>query len=126
MNDSVRELEYSHGTIGQFSKIMLGSQRVKMCKIKTRHESSKNGTKITNNKVTDTDLFQYFSLLTPYAFDYVKKKQFEIKTKVLSSTTVNVCGCRFYVAMKLPCRHIFYLRSTKDITLYKEKLCSVH
>lgn len=75
-------------------------------------------------RITDTDLLQYFSLLTPYAFDYVKK-QFEIKTKVLSSTTVNVCGCRFCVAMKLPCRHIFYLRSTKNITLYKEELCLV-
>lgn len=80
--------------------------------------------KLPITRITDTDLLQYFSLLTPYAFDYVKK-QFEIKTKVLSSTTVNVCGCLFYVAMKLPCRHIFYLRSTKNITLYKEELCSV-
>jgi len=80
--------------------------------------------KLPTTRITDKDLLQYFCLLTPYAFDFVKK-QFEIKSKTLSSTTVNICGCRFNVALTLPCSHIFYLRSMKNITLYKEELCAI-
>jgi len=80
--------------------------------------------KLPLTRITDTDLLQYFLFLTVYAFVYVNK-QFEIKSKSLSSITVNVCGCRFNVAIKLLCHHIFYLRSTKNNSLYKEKLCSI-
>lgn len=80
--------------------------------------------KLPTTRIKDTDLLQYFSLLTPYAFAFVKN-QFELKSKSLPSTTVNVCGCQFNVALTLPCRHIFYLRSTKNITLYQEDLCAI-
>ncbi|XP_050055998.1 zinc finger SWIM domain-containing protein 3-like isoform X10 [Aphis gossypii] len=74
-------------------------------------------------KTRHPDLSKYFSLLTPYSFMLVEK-QFEAKSKTLSFTTINGCQCKFYVAMTLPCCHIFDARQKTNTSLYDENLCA--
>ena len=85
---------------------------------------------------------QYMSLLTPYSFEYVKN-QLEQASKVqilqqlddgkscslhsqarLITTTIDSCPCGFVSAMKLPCRHIFAVRTAYSLSEYDESLCA--
>jgi len=70
----------------------------------------------------DPDLSKYFLLLTSYSFMMVKK-QFEAKSEILTFTTIQNCQCKFYIALTLPCCHIFNARRTNNISLYDEDLC---
>jgi len=63
----------------------------------------------------DPDLSKYFLLLTSYSFMMVKK-QFEAKSAN--------CQCKFYIALKLPCCHVFNDRRINNISLYDEDLCA--
>ena len=86
-------------------------------------------------------LNKYMSLLTPYAFQYLqdqlnysKKVKFvrdidEVSCEFLSKkrtvvTKVNDCTCGFVSAMRLPCRHILYMRRCRNISEYDESLCA--
>ncbi|KAL5236993.1 hypothetical protein ACI65C_004403 [Semiaphis heraclei] len=80
-----------------------------------RLERDKNAIQLVQKQPTQTnstpELQQFYRLLTPYAFNFLKA-QFECaaKTDVLEKTTENNCTCLFYNSMRLPCRHIFNLR----------------
>lgn len=100
---------------------------------------------MTKRKVTGIDptsiLGEYMKLLTPYAFEYVKK-QFRLseKVKILNDvddnscmidaregqliTNIDNCACVFSSSMKLPCRHILATRCHKGLPQYHENLCA--
>lgn len=100
---------------------------------------------MTKRKVTSLDptsaLGKYMELLTPFAFEYVKK-QFELcgKVKIFSDvddsscmidvregeliTSIDNCSCVFSSSMKLPCRHILATRCHKGLSAYHEPLCA--
>ncbi|KAE9536191.1 hypothetical protein AGLY_007414 [Aphis glycines] len=114
LNDTNNRLESFNGKLKSVVPTFFNLDRniihfIKMCKIRTRHESK-------------TDLIQYFSLLTPYAFDYVKK-QFEIKTKVLSATTVNNCAP---IGISTIGSKIADLLSTLPSPYYENKIEQLH
>ncbi len=84
-------------------------------------------------------LTRYLSFLTRYAYNFVSK-QFSLMDKVkigcntnqqytINATegdiqvTLESCECMQWESMKLPCRHIFAVRSNAGVDLYKESLC---
>jgi len=92
-----------------------------------RLERDKNAVNVVQKQPTtkylDTDLQKYYFLLTPYAFDLVKKHFLcdkAIFDKYISDTT---CDCSFHNAMKLPCHHIFNVRRKLKKPLYNAELC---
>jgi len=93
-----------------------------------RLERDKNAIKLVQKQPTQKnsipELQQFYSLLTPYAFNSLKT-QFECaaETDVLEKTTENNCSCLFYNSMRLPCRHIFNLRKKQSLSLYDNSLC---
>jgi len=93
-----------------------------------RLERDKNAVQLVQKQPTQTkatpELQQFYKLLTPYAFNFLKA-QFECATKtdVLEKTTKNNCTCLFFNSMRLPCRHIFNLRKKQSLSLYDNSLC---
>ena len=100
---------------------------------------------MTKQRVTGIDptstLGKYMELLTPYAFEYVKKQYgLSEKIKVLNDdddksctidaregqlvTSIDNCTCVFSSSMKLPCRHILATRCHKGLPQYHENLCA--
>ena len=99
----------------------------------------------TKRKVTSINptsaLGEYMELLTPYAFEYVRK-QFELSEKVKIKddidgdsctidaregelvTSIDNCSCVFSSSMKLPCRHILATRCHKGLHRFDESLCA--
>jgi len=61
---------------------------------------------------------QYFRLLTPYAFDFLKKQLLQKSTIVESTSTDQSCSCAFFRSMKLPCKHIFKKREHENLSLF--------
>ena len=90
---------------------------------------------------SESALYHYQLLLTPYAFSFLKE-QFELATNkksedagtaesnVLQSSegllavSVHSCQCSFFKAMKLPCRHVFSHRITHNMELFDKSFCS--
>lgn len=93
-----------------------------------RLERDKNAIKLVQKQPTPKnsipELQQFYSLLTPYAFNSLKT-QFECAAEnyVLEKTTENNCSCLFYNSMRLPCCHIFSLRKKQSLSLYDNSLC---
>lgn len=90
---------------------------------------------------SDTSFGRYMSFLTPYSFEFVKDQlenaskvqiiqQIDEKSCVLRSqgrsitTTIDSCPCGFVSAMKLPCKHIFAVRTSQSLSEYEESLCA--
>lgn len=89
-----------------------------------------------------TEFSQYMSLLTPYAFEYVKDQlERAKKVKILQklddgksclvhsqgrsiTSTVESCPCGFVSAMQLPCKHILAVRMSHSLSVYDESLCA--
>lgn len=90
----------------------------------------------------DSPDWQYATLLTPYALEFVQK-QLLLRDRVaitnasnsaeqytISSSegtllvTANCCQCKFWRTMHLPCRHIFAIRDKIQLPLYSEKIVS--
>lgn len=85
--------------------------------------------------------WQYASLLTPYAFNFVQRQLF-LRNKVVVtaatsetqftvsssegrlSVTANSCHCKFWNTMHLPCRHIFTIREKLQLPLYDSMVVS--
>ena len=82
---------------------------------------------------------KYSKLLTPYASGYLLK-QIELISKVKEikednghfiieaaegtvTLTSSCCSCIFYSSMRLPCRHIFALRTKLSQPLFEAGLC---
>jgi len=65
---------------------------------------------------------QYFRLLTPYAFDFLKKQLLQ-KSTIIESTTDQSCSCGFFRSMKLPCKHIFKKREHDNLLLFDPTIC---
>ena len=87
----------------------------------------------------DSPESNYAKLLTSYAFRFILH-QLQLVEKVKDIKEVNgefsiqssegqlkvdpsTCGCCFYRAMALPCRHIFALRKKLDFSIYDANLC---
>nr|XP_037277162.1 uncharacterized protein LOC119170185 isoform X1 [Rhipicephalus microplus] len=80
----------------------------------------------------------YQESLTPYAFKLVREQIYLSAKRVPSdqkadvftfeassgntSTTKTNCNCSFWNAMRLPCRHVFAVRRTLNISLFDDKL----
>ena len=93
---------------------------------------------MTKRRVTGIDptstLGKYMELLTPYAFEYVKKQyggqNFDDKSCTIDAregqlvTSIDNCTCVFSSSMKLPCRHILATRCHKGLPQYHENLCA--
>lgn len=77
---------------------------------------------------------QFSRILTPYATGYVHK-QLALRNKVkideddgvkcrirssngILSVTIDSCQCTFWMSMHLPCRHIFAVRESRQVSLY--------
>ena len=96
----------------------------------------------------DENLKEYFNILTPYAFDYVKKEYSYLAStmeypepsandnesshvyKVLFrgmsvEVTANYCTCYKRLSMLLPCRHILFVRNSENLPLFSEDLYSL-
>ena len=77
---------------------------------------------------------QYAQVLTPYAFNLVCKQQEKMtKVKIADDGTVNSsvgalsvtpesCQCRFFMTMKLPCKHIFAVREQTGLPLFSSSV----
>ena len=97
-----------------------------------------------SNFSEDSAFGQHMSLLTPYAFEYVKT-QLEQSKKVKNTDlennideescsikyngktiicSIHTCSCGFVSAMQLPCKHIFAVRQWKSLSEYDEILCA--
>jgi len=93
-----------------------------------RLERDKNAIKLVQKQPTQKnsipELQQFYSLLTPYAFNSLKT-QFKCaaETDILEKTTENNCSCLFYNSMRLPCCHIFNFRKKQSLCLYDNSLC---
>ncbi|XP_022160037.1 uncharacterized protein LOC111026291 [Myzus persicae] len=68
------------------------------------------------------ELVKYFNLLTLYAFEFLNK-QFLSKVSFNQNTTEKTCNCQFFMAMRLPCCHIFEYRQKSSFPLYDSTLC---
>ncbi|KAL5237152.1 hypothetical protein ACI65C_004562 [Semiaphis heraclei] len=80
--------------------------------------------KLPTKKIENSDEYKYSMLLTPYAFNYLKKGlSCTNKTKILEGTSLTSCSCAFYNSMKLPCKHIFNKRRATNHSLYDEDIC---
>ena len=89
---------------------------------------------------TDSDvLVRYMKHLTHYAYQFVAK-QVEFKEKVVMpdqdadeytlqssegeiKVSLESCTCSSHISMKLPCRHIFAVRSKHGLDLFDASLC---
>ena len=87
----------------------------------------------------DTDIGNYSEFLTPFAYGHVKNQYSLLKKVKLSAernqsatiisggrsitTCSNSCECSFFKVMKLPCRHIFALRSHFQMPLCDRTIC---
>ena len=77
---------------------------------------------------------QYAQVLTPYAFNLVCKQQEKMtKVKIADDGTVNSsvgalsvtpesCQCRFFMTVKLPCKHIFAVREQTGLPLFSSSV----
>ena len=77
---------------------------------------------------------QYAQVLTPYAFNLVCKQQEKMtKVKIADDGTVNSsvgalsvtpesCQCRFFMTMKLPCKHIIAVREQTGLPLFSSSV----
>jgi len=81
----------------------------------------------------------YTMLLTPYAVNYVVQQLQRSKAithivseegkyyiqaeKKMETVTVYSCSCIFYLSMRLPCRHMFALRTRLGQALYEPSTC---
>ena len=89
----------------------------------------------------DANTIDYMKFLTPYAYKFVKK-QLDVKDKIKlqsvddstdnfhvvnEKNAINVslggCTCYFRQSLRLPCRHIFAVRSLVGLPLFDESLC---
>ena len=88
---------------------------------------------------SESALYHYQLLLTPYAFSFLKE---QLKAKKISedagTAEINVlqssegllvvsalrCQCSFFKAMKLPCRHVFSHRITHNMELFDKNICA--
>lgn len=90
---------------------------------------------------SESALYHYQLLLTPYAFSFLKE-QFDIAKKItedagaaesnvlqssedLLAISALSCQCSFFKAMKLPCRHVFSHRIIHNMELFDKNICSV-
>lgn len=91
-----------------------------------RLERDKNALKMVQKQPTisiqNPELVKYFNLLTLYAFEFLKK-QFQSKVSFNQNTTEKTCNCQFFMAMRLPCCHIFEYRRKSSFPLYDSTLC---
>ncbi|CAH1738143.1 unnamed protein product [Aphis gossypii] len=93
-----------------------------------RLERDKNAVKLVQKHPIQTtqtpELHNYYDLLTPYAFNFLKKQfEYDVEYNTLKNTTENTCSCIFYNSMRLPCRHIFKLRKQSLTPLFDADLC---
>ena len=96
---------------------------------------------VSYHSITDSALLKYMNYLTPYAYEFVAK-QMELKDKVrltekddsddlfealsgegVIDVSLSSCECSSWLSMKLPCRHIFMVRSRLDLDCFDESLC---
>ncbi|XP_003245327.1 uncharacterized protein LOC100571585 isoform X2 [Acyrthosiphon pisum] len=92
-----------------------------------RLERDKNAVKLVQKhpiQMSQTpELHKYYDLLTPYAYNFLKK-QFEYdEESITKNTTENTCSCIFYNSMRLPCHHIFKVRKQSLTPLFDPDLC---
>lgn len=74
-------------------------------------------------KFNDTNTYQYYKLLTPYAFNYLKKHLFSTNVNIPDDTTIQFCNCGFFKSMRLPCKHIITKRRQTNNPIFDETLC---
>ena len=101
-----------------------------------RHYTSKGTSTVVHFRVSTISL----SVLTPYAFSFLKE-QFDVAKKIsedagtaesnvlqssegLLAVSALSCQCSFFKAMKLPCRHVFSHRITHNMELFDKNICS--
>ena len=94
---------------------------------------------VTFHCTTDSTSISYMKFLTPYAYKFIAK-QLSLLSKVklgdnsndglsVSSSvgTLHVtaisCQCIDWNSMRLPCRHIFAVRTNLNLELFDEVLC---
>ena len=87
-------------------------------------------------------LLEYQNYLMPYAFSHVLKQyrlaeHMKVNLDVDSTTATfytkeraihtlqDNCGCGYFKAMSLPCRHIFALRQCLQVDLFDNQLCAL-
>jgi len=96
-----------------------------------RLERDKNAVKLVQKQPIQMsqipELQKYYTLLTPYAFSFLKKR-FEYEDKSNIKITLQIineysCSCIFYNSMKLPCRHILKFRNLSLTPLFDADLC---
>ena len=70
------------------------------------------------------DLKSYSDHLTPYAFNFVRTQLELVDTKYKLPTQASTtnCNCSFTTRMSLPCKHIFKLRKSLDMSLFDADL----
>ncbi|XP_064463415.1 zinc finger SWIM domain-containing protein 3-like [Ornithodoros turicata] len=87
-------------------------------------------------EMSDTDALEYQKVLTPYAFNIVRKQMKTVPQKVeygtnactfksssgLITTTKDNCSCTFVAAMGLPCKHMFQVRRKQQLRLFDQAL----
>jgi len=93
-----------------------------------RLERDKNAVKLVQKQPIQMpqipELQKYYTLLTPYAFSFLKKQfEYEDKSNTLQITNEYTCNCIFYNSMKLPCRHILKIRNLSLTPLFDPDLC---
>lgn len=90
-------------------------------------------------KFLTNDEKEYYNFLLPYAFNQMmmeKEQTNNVKFSFRSDTmalfenrnesklvSLKSCQCTFFNTMRLPCRHIFKFRDSKDLSLFDEALC---
>lgn len=93
--------------------------------------------RVTRKKFDNEALSNYHQLLTPFTFSKLLE-QFKHYDKVIFDSvnanegttnygrivTLENCGCEFFKAMSLPCRHIFQLCHSNNLDLYLPSLCA--
>ncbi|KAH9372828.1 hypothetical protein HPB48_021549 [Haemaphysalis longicornis] len=98
----------------------------------TRKERSHKGATLLQKKrilkTTDEDYSRYCNLLTPYAFQHVKRQLDRSADMTVDTSNgallTGACTCAFRVAMLLPCCHVLAARRQLGLSKFDGSLCA--